>query len=317
MKLLFPAMALACIAAVATPATAQQRQNQQQQQRQQQQQKQQIKQQQIRADLSPKQVTGQLVSYRTAQLQGQRQPHVLAKIRTDQGNIIVADLGPASNLQRQNVQLRRGQQIQATGRTGRINDMPILVVDRSLLDNQFTVIGFERISRQRDQQRMAQAHQQRQGAPQQFGFDQQDQRQRQQMQRQGRQLTPQQRAHIQRMRGVDADRQPDPLKQVMVTGRLVDVRGAQMQGIPDTHRLAKIRTMQGQTIVVDLGTSRDLRDLTLQRNELVSVVGTKGRINGRPVIFANYVADVERIDRQQQQQRQQRQNRTGAQRQQQ
>ena len=49
--------------------------------------------------------------------------------------------------------------------------------------------------------------------------------------------------------------------------------------------------------MADLGTPQQIRDLDLTQGELVAVYGRSGRINKRPVIVADFAADVERISR--------------------
>lgn len=75
-------------------------------------------------------VSGQLIDYRTISLRDEQERHVLARIRTDEGQTVVVDLGPQSELRSQGVQLTRNQRISVQGSSGRINDSPILVVTR-------------------------------------------------------------------------------------------------------------------------------------------------------------------------------------------
>lgn len=75
-------------------------------------------------------VSGQLIDYRTIGLRDEQERHVLARIRTDEGQTVVVDLGPQSELRSQGVQLTRNQRISVQGSSGRINDSPILVVTR-------------------------------------------------------------------------------------------------------------------------------------------------------------------------------------------
>lgn len=111
------------------------------------------------------------------------------------------------------------------------------------------------------------------------------------------------REHVQRLGGMDVDRRADAMAPVTVQGTLSDVRGVQLVGIADRHQLATLQTRDGRSIVVDLGAGRELREINLREGEEVIVQGTYGRMDGDPVLFADMVAEVVRIDRRNEQQR--------------
>ncbi len=71
-------------------------------------------------------VIGRLMDTRELQVQGQPQPFLLAKIRTPQGEAVVANLGPRNRLP-QNVNLRTGELVAVTGELGRIDNRPVIV----------------------------------------------------------------------------------------------------------------------------------------------------------------------------------------------
>lgn len=78
-------------------------------------------------------------------------------------------------------------------------------------------------------------------------------------------------------------------RQHTVTGVLQDVRTVRIQGEQDKHVLGKLRTRDGRTLVVDLGTQKDLKGVTLRRNQPLAVQGKVGRINQRPVLMAEKI----------------------------
>jgi hypothetical protein len=229
-------------------------------------------------------VSGKVKSSREFSIQGRRQPHLLAKIETQQGKTVVIDLGPAQRLSQQNREVSEGDQVRARGESGRINGYPVLIVDRLVGDNQVTVI--RSTMSQRDQQRRSTTRADR------------GQQQRGQMNRSYRQ----QQDHWQRQ----ADQRQR--NRVKMTGKLVDLRGVNVKGINEQHRLGLLELEDGRRVVVDFGADQNIgNDLKLNRNEKIIVEGRKGRVNDRPVIFAERIADIATIDRtgQRQQQTQQ------------
>lgn len=248
--------------ALALPAAAEMQDNQNRQSQQagsqykQQQQQQQQQQRQIR-------ISGELIDFRTVKLQGQKDKHMLGKVRMDSGDTVVIDLGPAKRLKQQNFKLRKGQQAQVTGRPGRINDRPIVIVDRYVGDGQFTLIVPAATLASQSGQAHGSGEGQVMAMP-----------------------TPRQRAQ----RG----------SPVHAFGKLVDLQEVDLNKVPDPHRLAKLQLSGGRTVIVDLGTDEQLQDISLKKGEYVMIRGALGRINGKPVVFATTVADVVQIDRQQQ-----------------
>jgi len=83
----------------------------------------------------------------------------------------------------------------------------------------------------------------------------------------------------------------------MVQGKITDLREVNLKGVPDSHRLAKLETVNGRTVIIDLGTGKELNDIKLQKNEQIVVIGEAGRINGKPVLFADQIADIVTINR--------------------
>lgn len=189
------------------------------------------------------QVSGRVTGVRTITLQGEAQPHLLARVELASGETRVLDLGPIPHLQQQKRDVKKGQQLSASGQAGRINDLAVLVVDRFEGDGVVTVIPIA-----------ANASQQRQQA----------------------------------QRGANPhDR--------LVRGRIESLRESTVQG-GKAHQLARIRTDQGQTVVVDLGEQKP-QALQLEQGDALIAVGAIGRLNGKPVLFAERVAEVAQIER--------------------
>lgn len=281
-------------------------------------------------------VDGKLLAYRKVRLNGQEKQHVLAKVQRDDGSTVVLDLGPVDNLQARNTRLFRGMDIEAAGQPGRLNQKPILIVDRFIGDGTFHVLiplnerearenrQFKSQNQQaRSQQfRNQRANDWRQNQNQQFNnqsrnnqrltnqpFDNRnwsdsrwgnqrfDQRFNDQNRFQNQQRFNNQQRFQDPQRFENQQRFNNNQRFPTVTGKLVDLRSVQIEGIDDSHNLAKLQTSQGRTLIIDMGT-QELDELNLQRGDRVSVSGKVGRINGKPILFADQMAEIVQIDRQ-------------------
>jgi hypothetical protein len=99
----------------------------------------------------------------------------------------------------------------------------------------------------------------------------------------------QQRQQRQRQQGSQSRQtaQSQQQQQQSISGTLIDARSIQLRGQQDRHLLAKIQTDQGRTVVADLGPQHNLRNFQPTRGSEIEVSGTRGTINGRPVILAD------------------------------
>lgn len=279
--------ALLSVVAWGTMASAQARGAQQGNQQQMRTARQQGQDAQARRELrNPVRVDGRITAVRTIQLCGDPNRHVLARIRTDRGNVVV-DMGTVEEMR--NLRLRRNQQVSVLGRPGRINERPVVFANRLRAGGQ--AVAFARV------------------IPLQFG----DRQAQLQPGRRQRGQTAAQRQTAQRM----------ARQNYLLSGEVVETRQVTVQQHEHKHTLAKLRTAEGRTVVVDLGPAKDLKT-KLDKGKTVAVIGKPGRINERPVLLAEALTEVERIDRTYQQtdraqtaaQQEQRQQQQQAQRQQ-
>lgn len=109
-------------------------------------------------------VTGELVSLRTVSLKGERDKHVLAKVETQPGKVVVVDLGTERNFRQKNIRLNRGEKVTINGRAGRINGKPIMVVERIRKERQQSGQARQGQSTQQKQNQQKQQKQQQQDA---------------------------------------------------------------------------------------------------------------------------------------------------------
>lgn len=273
-------IAALCVAGWMIPgASGQQSRQQQQKQRQQQAQQQGRQQQQASANSQQQKkqqkqnrvatVTGKLQDVRTVNIRGDG-PHVLAKLSTKSGKTVVVDLGRPQDLTGR--KFRRGQEISALGRGGRINGKPVIVADRirdrSQREPVLTIVRIVPLP--------PIAVVPRAGAD-----DARDSGQRQQRAQQEQ----------------EQQQQASSSFRHVISGKLLETREFTLKGESAKHVLARIETPQGRRILVDLGTREDMKDVKLTNGELIAATGRFARINGRPVLFADHIADMVSINR--------------------
>jgi hypothetical protein len=76
----------------------------------------------------------------------------------------------------------------------------------------------------------------------------------------------------------------------------VELRQTRIQGSDQPHQLAKVRTKRNQTVVIDLGPA-PTEGLQLEKGDALFATGSIGRLGGKPVLFADRVAELARIER--------------------
>ncbi len=74
-----------------------------------------------------------------------------------------------------------------------------------------------------------------------------------------------------------------------LTGRVIGIRDASFRETDEDHRVARVRTRQGRVERVDLGSRQSARSLDVSEGDEITVIGQRGRINGRPALFAHQV----------------------------
>lgn len=265
-------------------------QQQQRQQRQQQQQRQQAPGERV--------VIGQVVDQRRVKLADMPgAQHHLVKLQNQQGQTIVVNLGAAT----EEMDIQEGDQLLAVGKSGRINERPVLHA-RFAGELSQTQIGQQR----------AQQGQQRGEQQQQFEQQQQAQQERRQLRLRQQRRIQQQREQqgLQAQQGQpsqqQAQQQPQQRQQAQqqaertVVGEVIDQREVTIADTGATHNLVKLQNQQGQTIVVDLGAATQAMDL--QQGDRIIAVGKSARLNNRPVLYAQYAGELQSVGRTDQQQ---------------
>jgi hypothetical protein len=197
-------------------------------------------------------VRGTVEATKTARLEGMPRPHMLAKIRKDDGNVAFADLGPVHMNQ---VQVQEGDQIELSGRIIVVNDRPVLFADRLRTDE-----GTMNIQRGmgREMGRGMQAGSQDTGR----GTMQQRQQPRMQSAAYG------------------ARRE--------IEGRIISKEQLRI-GDSEPYTLVKVRTDEGEEHLVNLGPQQQLRDLNIEQGDTITVKARGIELLGETMYLADEV----------------------------
>lgn len=283
--------------------------------------------------------SGRLLSLRTVSVPGTGHTHVVATVRANDGRLILADLGALKDLK--NANLRAGQQVEASGRPGRVNNRPVLVVtrlrpaagapqavtsDRGSGASAAAQVVKGTISDTRDVKIKGSSRphtlvkvQTRDGQTKIIDLGPTGVR---------RDAVLHQGAYF-AARGQPARLSGRPVLRARefsdgsrvwpaagttrqnrrhatdavrtVTGTVSDLRGVNLNGLSEKHSLLKVQTADGRQVVLDVGTEESAKSLGLKKGDVIAAKGPIGRINGKPVLFARQVAQVMTVDRSQRQ----------------
>ena len=278
---------------------------------------------------------GRLLSLRTVAVPGSGHTHVIATLRGDDGRVILADLGALKDLK--NTNLRAGQQVEASGRSVRIDKTPVLIVTRlrspggrpqtvtsgrrsSASDAAQIVKGTITDTRGMKIKGSSQPHtlvkvRTRDGQTRVIDLGPTGVR-RDAMLHEGAFLAA--RGQPARLSGRPVLRAREfsdgsrvwPAFGITrrttlgaadavrtVRGTVTDLREVSLKGLSDRHALLKLRTADGWHLVVDVGSEASAESLGLKRGDVVAAKGPMGRTNAKPVLFAQQVAQVLTVDR--------------------
>ncbi len=75
-----------------------------------------------------------------------------------------------------------------------------------------------------------------------------------------------------------------------LSGQVQTVKELKVKGTGKTHQLVRVKTQEGQQIVADLGTKRELRELNLTNGQQVTIQGRQLRVNGKPFLLADQIS---------------------------
>lgn len=78
-----------------------------------------------------------------------------------------------------------------------------------------------------------------------------------------------------------------------VIGEVVDARTVRLDGVAKDHHLLRVRNKEGKEVVVNIGAPARMAHAEAPvTGDRIVAVGKSGRINGKPIIFARYIAKL-------------------------
>jgi len=206
--------------------------------------------------------SGKVVSLHTCQLVGMSDPHLLVKIKTEEGELDIADLGSAADLKSDGIEPKEGQQLWISGKVGKINDKPLIVAE-NLSESKLVTIARTAPLREESEKHAAARSEGKDAAS---GKDAKTEK-------------------------VDAGMQVRTIE-----GTVIHTRNLKIEGEPEEHVLVKLQTESG-IVVVDLGTTTTTPKVNLSEGQVLAATGFVGHMNNKPIIVADYVGNLSSIQR--------------------
>jgi hypothetical protein len=209
---------------------------------------------------APAQTSGKVVSIHTVKMIGMLDPHVMAKIQTEQGDTDIADLGSAADLKFNGIEPHEGQQLWVSGRVGRINDKELLVAENLSESKMVTITRTAPLREESEKHAAARSE--------------------------GNDVASGKDGKVSKTESVDAGMQVRTIE-----GTVIHTRNLKIEGELEEHVFAKLQTESG-IVVVDLGTTSAMPKVNLGEGQSVAVTGFVGHCKSKPIIVADSVGNM-------------------------
>lgn len=95
--------------------------------------------------------------------------------------------------------------------------------------------------------------------------------------------------------------QAEQMQAKRITGQIEMAKELKLHGMDKKHWVVRLKTPDGQKILADLGSPKDLREIQIKTGEQITVHGPMIRLSGKPTLIAQHVrtdTKVAQIDRQ-------------------
>lgn len=220
---------------------------------------------------SPVQTAGKVISTHSCPMVGVDAPHMLVKIETEKGDTDIVDLGSTAELKTNGIEPKEGQKLWVDGRVGKVNDKFLIVAER-LSESKLVTIA--RTSPLREETvKHAEARTEGSGAQETKVSDAKDPK-------------------APKTMSVDAGQQIRTVEGTVLRSRKVNIEGENGE-----HVIVKLQTENG-TAVVDLGLCSAMPNLVdITDGKSIAATGYVGQLNGKPIILADSVGNLSRIQR--------------------
>jgi len=213
--------------------------------------------------------SGKITSVREVDMVNSEAKHMLVKILGDDGETDIVDLGSAEELKAGGIDPKEGAALFVHGRIGKLNDRMVLVAE-SVSNTKML-----KLSRHSSLREETQKHAEKRGATGEANATASNEGN-------PKNIAPKKMT-------VDAGMQSRTVDGVVLGTRKVKVEN------DEEHMLVKIQT-EGGVAVVDLGPVSKVPQVDLADGKLIAASGMVGKMNDRPVIFADSVGNLTSIN---------------------
>ena len=228
---------------------------------------------------TPVQTFGKVTSMHSVNMVGVSDPHMVVKIQTEQGDTDIVDLGSTAELKTNGIEPKEGQKLWVEGRVGKINDKFLIVAERL---SETKLVMVTRTTPLREET-IKHAEARNDGKEIKNVAETKDVKE----VKDGQDVVK-----VAKTETVDAGQQVQTIE-----GTVIHTRHVKIEGEADEHVIAKIQTENG-IAVIDLGTCAAMPnavDLTVGKS--LAATGFIGKLNGKPIILADSVGNLNGIQR--------------------
>ena len=207
--------------------------------------------------------SGKIISVKTIDLAGMAEDHVFAKLKGDDGEVDIIDLGNAAELKAAGLDPKEGQQLFVSGRIGRINDKEMIMAEAV---SESKLVSITRKNKLREESQKHADKRQAEG-----GAD---------------------------TTAVKSERKEtvDTTQVKTVEGVVMNSRKLMVEGQKEEHMIVKLQSDEG-IVILDLGPVSSLPKVDLSENQSIAATGFVGSINDKPLIVADSVGNLSTIKR--------------------
>lgn len=213
---------------------------------------------------TPAHTSGKVTSIHSLEMVGSNDPHILIKLKGDDGETDVVDLGMASELKTNGIEAKEGMELWIDGRVGKINDKPVLVAE-SICQTKMT-----KVTRSMKLREESKDNAEARGA------------------------NPESKEPKDRSAPKTVTADAGMISRT-VDGTVVNSRKIKIEGQSDEHQLVKLQT-EGGMVVVDLGPIEKMPKIDISEGKLIAVNGIVGKMNDRPIIIAETVGNLTAVE---------------------
>jgi len=208
---------------------------------------------------TPAHASGKITSLHSLEMVGSGDAHILIKLKGEDGETDVVDLGGTAELKSNGIEPKEGQDLWIDGRVGKINDKPVLVAESISLTKMIKI--------SRDTKLRAETK------------DNAD----------ARTTAPESKEPKDRSAPKTVTADPGMISRT-VDGTVLNSRKIKVEGQTEEHTLVKLQT-EGGIVVVNLGPSAKMT-ADISEGKLIAVGGIVGKMNQRPIIIAETVGNL-------------------------